>query len=292
MPRALRRYTMFTIFVAPALLFFAVFTLLPMVGGAAYSFTNWNGLARTYSFIGFSNYTEAFRDHAFMQAILFTLKYVIIMVVIQNAIALGLALLIESRRRAKGAYRTVFFMPNLMSMIIGAFMWTFIFTKLLPELAEKVSLPFLDQAWTSDPKISFFSIVIVSLWQGAGYMMIIYVAALQGVPQDLKEAARIDGANGWQMFRSITLPMITQALTICIFLTLNAAFNTFDVVYGLTGGGPGRKTEVVAMHIFQEAFNYNYRFGFANAKAMILFLIVLIFTLIQVKVMKRREIEA
>lgn len=292
MPRALRHYTMFTIFVAPALLFFAVFTLLPMLGGAAYSFTNWNGLARTYSFVGISNYTEALRDPAFMQALLFTLKYVVLMVLIQNALALGLALLIESRRRAKGAYRTVFFMPNLMSMIIGAFMWTFIFTKLLPELAEKASLPFLDQAWTSDPKISFFAIVIVSLWQGAGYMMIIYVAALQGVPQDLKEAARIDGANGWQLFRSITLPMITQALTICIFLTLNAAFNTFDVVYGLTGGGPGRKTEVVAMHIFQEAFNYNYRFGFANAKAMILFLIVLIFTLIQVKVMKRREIEA
>lgn len=292
MPRQLRRYALFALFVLPALAFFAVFTLLPMLGGISYSFTNWNGLARSYVYTGFSNYAEALRDSTFMQALLFSLKYVVVMVIVQNALALGLALLVESRRRAKPLFRTAFFLPNMMSLIIGAFMWTFIFTKLLPELADKASLPFLDQAWTSNPAISFYSIVIVSLWQGAGYMMIIYIAALQGLPKELKEAALIDGADGWRMFRSITLPLIAPALTICVFLTLNSAFNTFDVVYGLTGGGPGRKTEVVSMHIFQEAFNYNFRFGYANAKAMILFLIVLLFTLVQVRVMKRREIEA
>lgn len=290
--RTLRHYGWFFAFVAPALLFFIVFILIPMVGGIGYSFTNWNGLARSFSFVGLDNYREAWHDTEFIRSLLFSFKYVMLMVVLQNGIALMLALLIESRKRAKGVYRTIFFMPNLVSMIIGAFMWTFIFTKLLPELAAKASLPFLDQAWTSDPKFSFYAILTVSLWQGVGYMMIIYIAGLQGVPKDLKEAARIDGANAWQLFRSITFPIIIHAVTICVFLTLNAAFNTFDVIYGLTGGGPGRKTEVVSLNIFQEAFNYNYRFGYANAKAMILFLIILIITIIQVKVMKRREIEA
>ncbi len=290
--RTIRQYAWFFAFVAPALLVFLIFIVIPMLGGMSYSFTNWNGLAKSYKFVGFVNYIEAFKDKEFIRSLMFSFKYVFLMVVLQNGIALLLALLIESRKRAKGLFRTIFFMPNLISMIIGAFMWTFIFTKLLPELAEQAAFSFLDQAWTSDPKVSFYSILIVSLWQGVGYMMIIYIAGLQGVPQDIKEAARIDGANGWQMLRSVTLPMIMHTVTICLFLTLNSAFNSFDVIFGLTGGGPARKTEVVSLNIFQEAFNYNYRFGYANAKAMILFLIILVITIVQVRVMKRREIEA
>jgi raffinose/stachyose/melibiose transport system permease protein len=290
--RTIRQYAWFFAFIAPAALFFLTFIVVPMLGGISYSFTNWNGLSKSFSFVGIRNYIEAFQEKEFIRSLLFSFKYVVLMVVLQNVIGLLLALLIESRKRAKGLFRTIFFLPNMVSMIIGAFMWTFIFTKLLPELAEKTAMTFLDQSWTGDPKFSFYSILIVSLWQGIGYMMIIYIAGLQGVPKDLKEAARIDGASPWQMFRSVTFPMIFHAVTICIFLTLNSAFNTFDVVYGLTGGGPGRKTEVVSLHIFQEAFNYNYRFGYANAKAMILFLIILAITIIQVKVMKKREIEA
>jgi raffinose/stachyose/melibiose transport system permease protein len=280
-------------FVFPALLFYSVFMLAPAFGGAWYSFTDWNGLNPAYSMVGFNNYIEALTDDPFfIDSLWFTLKYVGIMVVLQNVLAILLAVLIESRSRSKAWFRTIFFMPNMISMIIGGFMWLFIFTKALPYIANHAGLPFLDRSWLGDPTYSFYAIVTVSLWGGVGYLMVIYIAALQGVPQSLKEAAAIDGANAWQVFRRITLPMVYPAVTIGIFVTLNSSFKTFDAVFALTGGGPGRSTQVIALNIFEEAFKMSSRYGYASAKAMILFLIVLIITLIQLSIMKRKEVEA
>jgi raffinose/stachyose/melibiose transport system permease protein len=280
-------------FVFPALLFYSVFMLAPAFGGAWYSFTDWNGLNPAYSMVGFNNYIEALTDDPFfIDSLWFTLKYVGIMVVLQNVLAILLAVLIESRSRSKAWFRTIFFMPNMISMIIGGFMWLFIFTRALPYIANHAGLPFLDRSWLGDPTYSFYAIVTVSLWGGVGYLMVIYIAALQGVPQSLKEAAAIDGANAWQVFRRITLPMVYPAVTIGIFVTLNSSFKTFDAVFALTGGGPGRSTQVIALNIFEEAFKMSSRYGYASAKAMILFLIVLIITLIQLSIMKRKEVEA
>ncbi|KGE20862.1 carbohydrate ABC transporter permease [Paenibacillus wynnii] len=280
-------------FVLPSLLFYAVFTIAPAFGGVWYSLTNWNGLNPTYQMVGFSNYIEALgNDPYFIKSIGFTLKYVIVMVVLQNVIALLLAVLVESRRRSKVLFRTIFFMPNMLSLIIGGFMWVFIFTKVLPVIAEKTGWLLLDQSWIGDPSFSFYSIVILSLWGGVGYQMVIYIAALQGVPKSLSEAAAIDGANSVQNFRHVTLPMIYPAVTIGIFLTLSTSFKVFDAVFALTGGGPGRSTQVIAINIVEEAFRFNQRYGYASAKAIILFIIVLLITMVQLWIMKRREVEA
>lgn len=280
-------------FVFPALLFYAVFTLAPAIGGAWYSLTDWNGLNPAYRLVGFSNYAEALtEDRAFLDAIVFTLKYVLFMVVLQNGIGIAAAVLVESRGRSKVWFRAVFFMPNMISLIIGGFMWVFIFTKVLPFLAERTGFSFLDQSWIGDPKYSFIAILVLSLWGGVGYLMVIYIAALQNVPQQLKEAAAIDGAGPVQVFRHITLPMIYPALTIGLFLTLNSSFKVFEAVFALTGGGPGRATQVIALNIYEEAFQFSNRFGYASAKAMILFFIVFAITLVQLIVMKRREVEA
>ncbi|KAF6562462.1 sugar ABC transporter permease [Paenibacillus sp. EKM202P] len=288
-----KKYVMLLAFTAPALIFYAIFLLIPTISGMYYSFTDWNGLNPNYNYIGLGNFVESLKeDPDFLNSLWFTLKYVLVMIVLQNVLALVLAVLIESRTRSKGFFRTIFFMPNMISTIISAFMWTFVFSSVLPQIAEKTAIAFLGQSWLGDPKVSFFSIIIVSLWNGVGYMMIIYLAALQGVPQSLKEAAIIDGANAFQTLRSVTLPMITHAITICFFLTLNGAFKVYEVVYGLTGGGPGRSTQVITMNIYEEAFSNNFRYGYASAKSVILFAIVLIFTLIQLRVMKKREVEA
>ncbi|MEC0182369.1 sugar ABC transporter permease [Paenibacillus peoriae] len=288
-----KKYVMLLAFTAPALIFYTIFLLIPTISGMYYSFTDWNGLNPNYSFLGLGNFVEALKeDPDFLNSLWFTLKYVLVMIVLQNVLALALAVLIESRTRSKGFFRTIFFMPNMISTIISAFMWTFVFSSVLPQIAEKTAIAFLGQSWLGDPKVSFFSIIIVSLWNGVGYMMIIYLAALQGVPQSLKEAAIIDGANAFQTLRSVTLPMITHAITICFFLTLNGAFKVYEVVYGLTGGGPGRSTQVITMNIYEEAFSNNFRYGYASAKSVILFAIVLIFTLIQLRVMKKKEVEA
>ncbi|MFD0693344.1 carbohydrate ABC transporter permease [Paenibacillus sp. GCM10027628] len=293
LPKKLNQHLSLLAFVAPAFILYAALLLIPTIGGFYYSFTDWNGLNKDYSFVGFANFVEALKeDPNFTHALWFTFKYVIVIVVLQNLIALVLAVLIESRKKTKGFFRTIFFMPNMVSTIISAFMWTFMFTQVFPQLAAKTGVLFFNQEWIGNPKVSFFSIIIVSLWHGVGYMMIIYLAALQGVPQSLREAAIIDGANPFQNLVHITLPMITHALTICFFLTLNSAFKVYEIVYGLTGGGPGRSTQVITLNIYEEAFSNNFLYGYASAKSVILFVIILLFTFVQVFVMKKREVEA
>jgi raffinose/stachyose/melibiose transport system permease protein len=292
MSKSTRKTLMLLVFVLPALAFYTAFVLIPALGGFWYSLTDWNGLNPSYRIVGLANYVEALTgDLYFLKSLKFTLRFVVYMVFLQNAIALFLAVLVEGRKRGRIALRTVFFMPNMVSMIIGGFMWMFVFSRVLPFLAELPALRFLDQSWIGDPRFSFWAIVIVSLWGGVGYLMVIYVAALQGVPANLKEAAYIDGANAWHAFRHVTLPMIFPSLTVGVFVTLNSSFKVFDVVYSLTGGGPGRATQVVALNIFEEAFKRNNRYGYASAKATILFAIICGITLIQLWLMKRREVE-
>jgi raffinose/stachyose/melibiose transport system permease protein len=291
MERFMKKHQL-TLFILPALLFYSVFTLAPAIGGIVYSFTNWNGLAKDFDFIGLRNYIAMLSDKDFINAVLFTLKFVGIMVVLQNVVALALALMIESRNKTKALFRTLLFMPNMLSMIIGGFMWMFIFTRALPYIAQQLNLAQLANiSWIGDPNFSFIAIIIVSLWGGVGYLMIIYIAALQGVDHTLKEAASIDGATPFQTLTKVVLPSIMPALTIGVFVTLNNSFKVFDVVFSLTGGGPGRSTQVIAMNIFAEAYSLNNRYGYASAKSVVLFLIILVITLIQLTLMRKKEID-
>jgi raffinose/stachyose/melibiose transport system permease protein len=276
--------------VAPAFIVFTLIKLIPAVMGLYYSLTNWNGINPGHRFIGLENFRELFSsDPDFWISMQFTLRYVIYIVILMNAAALLLALGIESLKRGKAGFRTLFYLPNMISLIIGGYMWNFIFTQVFYSLSERWGLSILGNSWIGDPSYSFYAILIVALWGGTGYLMVIYIAALQGVPKALYEAAIVDGAGSIRRFFSITVPMIRQAFTICLFITLNNAFQVFDVVYSLTGGGPGRSTQVAAINIYEEAFGRSNRFGYATAKSMILFAIILGVTAIQLTVMKRKE---
>ncbi|WP_130858963.1 carbohydrate ABC transporter permease [Gracilibacillus phocaeensis] len=291
----LRRYGSFFLFLTPALLFYITFLVSPILQGMYYSLTNWRFMVPDYEFIGFSNFITIFQDdQAFISSIFFTFKLVIVLVIIQNVLALGLALLIHaSGRKLQGFFRTTFFMPHMISTIIATFIFSFIFSNVLLEFSETIPLlSFLDQPWLGDPDFAFWSLVIVHLWNGVPLMMIIYLAGLSGVPNHLKESALIDGANGFQILKNIILPMIMPALTICVFLTLKEAFKTFEIVYALTDGGPGKSTEVMTLNIYNEAFSSNFLYGYASAKAMLLFLFVLVISIIQIGIMKKREVEA
>jgi raffinose/stachyose/melibiose transport system permease protein len=279
------------LFCLPALLLYSTFVLYPAIGGFWYSLTDWNGLNPTKEYVGFINYIELLEDENFIQSLKFTMKYVVYMVILQNVLALFIAIVIESLNKGKKVLRTVFFFPNMISMIIGGFIWMFIFTRVFPYLVDEYGVLFLDESWIGDPNFSFYSILILSLWGSVGYLMIIYIAALQSVPGSLIEAAKIDGANKLQVIWHITRPLIANSITIGIFVSLSSSFKVFDQVYALTGGGPGRATQVVSLNIFSEAFAMQSRYGYASAKAVVLFLIILLITGVQLAIMKRKEVE-
>ncbi len=275
----------------PALLLYATFVLYPAVGGFWYSLTNWNGLNPTYDYVGFANYRELLNDQVFHRSLRFTFRYVAYMVVLQNILALTLAIIIENLRRFKGLFRTIFFFPNMISMIVGGFIWLFIFTRAFPFFANSLGIAILGESWIGNPQYAFYSILILSLWGSVGYLMVIYIAALQNIPKPLLENARIDGANEWQINWHVVRPLIAHSITIGMFIALFSSFKVFDQVYALTGGGPGRATQVVSLNIFTEAFAMRSRYGYASAKAVILFLIIMVITCVQLLIMKRKEVE-
>ncbi|MDA3901318.1 MAG: sugar ABC transporter permease [Spirochaetes bacterium] len=268
------------LFSLPAFILYFVFMVLPAISAFIYSFTDWNALYKDFSFVGFDNYVEAFFDRNFIGTLSLSFRYVITMVLIQNALGLTIAVLIDSMKR-QSIWRTLVFIPNMISLITSAFIWKFIYTKVFPEISAITGIGIFGESWLGDATLAFWAVTIVSVWVGVGYTMIIYLAALQNVPVVLKEAAIIDGASNLQTFINIT-----YAITINVFLTLNGSFKAFDQFLGLTGGGPGRSTQVITLNIYNEAFAGNFRFGYGNAKAVILFLIVLIITLIQFRVMR------
>jgi raffinose/stachyose/melibiose transport system permease protein len=206
-------------------------------------------------------------------------------------VGFGLALLVTKMLKSRNILRTIFFMPNLIGGLILGFIWQFIFIKGFASIGQITGLSLFELPWLGDANTAFWGIVIVSVWQGAGYIMIIYVAALQNVPQELIEAAKIDGANRLKILRHITLPMVAPAITICLFVTISASFKIFDVNLSLTNGGPFKSSEMLALNIYTEAF-VNNRYGIGEAKALIFFLVVAVITIIQVMITKKREVEA
>jgi len=279
------------LFLLPALAVYVIFKLYPAIAGIFYSLTNWNGLNKDFDIIGFANFKELLSDKYFWDSLWFTCKYVIALLIIANVLAIIFSSLVEAIKKGKGFFRTIFCLPNMISMVIGGYMWKFVFYEALYYMADNWGWSFLDVSWAGDVKYSYISLVIVAVWGCLGYLMIIYMAALQGVPKDMLEAASIDGANAWQKFFHISLPLIRPAITICLFWTLNNGFQVFDVIYSLTGGGPGRATQSVAINIYEEAFAGNIRYGYATAKSTVLFLIIVMITSLQMKMTQRKEEE-
>lgn len=240
---------------------------------------------------GIENYKIALADVKFWESMLITVKYVIFNVLFVNVIAFALALLVTSGIKGQNFFRTTIFAPNLIGGLVLGYIWQFIFVQSLPNLGERLGIEFIRLGWLGDPDLAFWALVIVTTWQLSGYMMIILIAGLVNVPNDVLEASRIDGANGWQRLRSIILPIMRPAFVITIFMTLKSSFMVYDINYSLTQGGPYNKTLMASMHIVNKAFNQQ-EFGVGQAQAIVLFVIVAIVSGIQVYIGKKGEIEA
>lgn len=280
----------FWLFVLPILFAFTVVVIVPLVTGIYYSFTEWNGrVDQVPNFVGLKNYVSVFKDEGFLNAFIFTTKFTLVSIVIVNVVGFSLALLVTRKLKMSNFMRTIFFMPNLIGGLILGFIWQFIFVGVFQTLGEHFNILSL-QGWLSNQKTGFWGLVIILTWQMAGYLMVIYIAALQNIPSELIEAAEIDGANSWERTRHIIIPMVAPAFTISIFLTLANSFKLFDQNLALTNGGPGNSTEMLALNIYKTAFTFT-KFGEAQAKSIIFFLVVAVVTLFQVYLGKKKEVE-
>lgn len=294
----------FWLFLMPALIPFLLMVITPFLMGIYYSFTNWDGGLNPTEWIGLANYSALRTDFRFVYAFMRTIIYAILNVIFINSVAFGLALLVTRKLKLQNIYRAGFFIPNLIGGLIIGYLWQFIFTAVLGQAGIGLfqQSPLVNQN-------AMAALVAVVTWQYAGYIMMIYVAALQNVPEDLIEASQIDGANALQRLRNITFPLIAQAFTVAMFLTLVTAFKQFDTVYSLTGGGPTtdlpeylknlmgieidrqvQSTRLIAINIYDWGFA-RANSAAAQAQAVTFFFLLAIVSLGQVYFNKKREVE-
>lgn len=283
-----KRNLWYWLFLAPTLIALAIVVILPLIYGVYYSFTNWNGI-ETPQFIGFENYINLFKDQEFLDSLWFTVKFTVVSVFLINFFGLALALIVTQKMKTSNLLRTIFFMPNLIGGLILGFIWQFIFLKVFSSIGDLLGIESL-QGWLSTSTTGFWALAILMSWQMAGYIMVIYISYLESVPQELLEAAEIDGANSFQRFMHITFPLVAPAFTVSLFLTLSNSFKLYDQNLSLTGGGPFHSTQMVAMEIYKTAFTEN-AMAYAQSKAVIFFIIVAAISLTQVYVNKKREVE-
>ena len=268
---------------------FTVVLVIPFVNGFYYTFTDWDGF-EVNKFVGFSNYTESFADPKFWSTLKFTALFVIVSLILVNAVAFGLALIVTSKLRSRNLLRSLFFIPNLIGGVVLGVIWQFIFNSALVALANKYDWELFKQSWLQDTTKAFWALIVVTVWQLSGYMMIVYITGLVSIENDVLEASQIDGASPLRTLFSIKIPLMAQAFTIALFLTLRSGFMAYDVNVALTNGGPFRTTELISLHIFQDAFGDG-NFGTGQSKAVIMFIVVALAALIQVTISKRYEVQ-
>jgi multiple sugar transport system permease protein len=277
------------LFIAPNLVLFAVFVFGPVLFSFGMSFTNWDGLGSP-SFTGLNNYQKLLTDDLFRTAARNTLLYSFGTVLPMLAISLGLALMLDSRLKGRAFFRTMVYLPVVISWVAGALVWRLMFLHPDGVINSVLSaFGFEPQLWTSDPILAMPAIMWMSLWKGLGFYTVIYLAGLQTIPPTIYEAGMIDGANRWQLFWSVTLPLLRPTTLFALVLGIIGSFEVFIPVYLMTNGGPGYASMVMVMAIYRAAFQ-TYQMGYASAMAVILFLVIFAISWLQFKFFGR-EVE-
>ncbi len=269
-------------FILPNLIGYTVFVFIPVVFSFILSVMSWDGSQRPMQFVGLDNFTDIFGDRIFRGALQHTISYALMTVLPTLVLALLLAVLLNSKLRGVAIFRTAFYFPYIASIVAVGAVWNMLFQPDMGPINE--ILRFLGMQnpprWVVDKNWAMVSVSIVSIWKYMGYYMIVYLAALQGISNSLYEAASIDGAKGWQKLWYITIPMLTPTTFFVLIMLTIQCFKVFDLVYVMTGGGPGNATKTLVNYIYEKAFT-SWEFGPASAAAIILFAIVLVITLIQ-----------
>ncbi|REK57530.1 MAG: sugar ABC transporter permease [Thermobacillus sp.] len=280
-------------FILPSFVFYTAFVILPTVSSSYYSLTSWDGISSNIRFIGLENYREIWASSRVHNALYNTLLLAVVLVILENIVALALALIVDQVRWFSKLFRSIFYLPVLMSGIVMGFIWVILLNYnfgVVNQLLDLIGLSAWKRDWLGDPDFAMISIILATVWKSVGYYMVIYLAGLQGIPKELLEAASIDGAGRWQRFRNVTFPLLAGAITVCVILSMISALKIFDQIAVMTDGGPGFETETLTYIIYKVAFG-ELRQGFGTALGIVLFLIILIVSVIQIRVLRRREVE-
>ena len=257
---------------------------VPFIYGLYLTLTSWDGVSASKPFVGFANFAAAFKDSAYWAAMGRTVIYSVFAVILINVVAFALAYLVTSGIKGQNFFRAGFFVPNLIGGIVLGYVWKFVFNRAFVAIFNSTSL-------LSTPNGALFCLIFVSVWQYAGYMMLIYVAGFMSVSPDVKEAAMIDGCTPAQAMRNVTIPLMRSSFVQCIFLSITRCFVVYDVNLSLTNGEPFGSSVLAAMHVYNQAFTYK-NYGLGQAEALILFLVCAIVGVTQVMIGKKGEVEA
>ena len=277
----------YILMILPALILFVAFNTIPLITGAIYSFTNYRGYG-DYDFVGLRNYIDLFGDERVRNSYLFTFKYAIAGTVLINVISLLLAMGLNSRIRCKSLLRGVYFIPNILGGLIIGYIFSFIFTYIIPAVGKAMHIGFLENSILASEQHAWIGVLIVGIWQAVAMNTIIYISGLQTVPADIYEAGMIDGANAWQKFWKLTFPMLLPFISINLILSTKNMLMVFDQIMSLTKGGPAQSTESISYLIYNNGMSGG-QFGFQSANAVIFFIVIVIFAVVQMKLTSKKE---
>lgn len=272
-------------------LIFAAVVIVPFIYGLYLTFTSWDGVSRDKPWVGFANYVATFQDSAFWTALGRTFIYSFIAVVLVNVVAFILAYLVTRGVKGQNFFRAGFFVPNLIGGIVLGYVWKFVFNRALVAIGEAISVGALSTSWLSTPNGAMACLIIVAVWQYAGYMMLIYVAGFMSVSNDVLEAAKIDGCTDFQTIVHISVPLMVSSFVQCLFLTITRCFMVYDVNLSLTKGEPFNSSVMAAMHVYNQAFTYK-NYGTGQAEALVLFVVCAVIGVLQVYIGKKAEVSA
>lgn len=280
----------FALFVLPAFSLLIYFALTPIISSFYYSFTDWNGISKKYNFIGFANYIKMFKDVRLGNALSFTLTYTIISVLVTVILSLINALALTSGIRFQNTWRAVSFFPALLSIITIGMIWNEIFYRAVPQLGNYLNIVALQTNMLGNPKLAKYAILIASTWQGTAIPTTLFIAGIQAIPSELKEAATIDGANAFQRFVHITVPFLIPVLGAVLVIVMKAGITVFDIIRVLTDGGPGRYTESIALLIYRNAYT-DHKFAFGVTQSIVLFVLIASLSAIQLMFLNRKGVD-
>ena len=278
--------TFLSIIIPVVILFFA-FNTLPMIKGFIYSLTNYKGYG-SYEFVGFRNYIDLFSDARVGKSYLFTFKYALVGTVLVNVLSLIMALGLNAQIRFKSALRGIYFVPNILGGLVVGYIFSFLFTYILPAVGDTFNISWLQNSILASEKYAWIAVLVVGVWQAVAMNTIIYISGLQTVPEEVYEASMLDGVNKWQQFWKVTFPLIMPFVTINLVLSTKNMLMVFDQIMSLTKGGPAQSTESISYLIYQNGMAGG-QFGFQSANAVIFFLIIVGISLFQMTVLNKKE---